>query len=416
MSYSLRKRIVKEIDELSGRISLSANENVLSPFAQQLLGSDYYARYLLGRPEERGEDPATSFGSLILANLPALTTLELLAHRKMQLMLSSQYIETRYLSGVHAIFSTILALSDVGSLIMSLPSIAGGHFATLNICNLLSRKHAFIPWSIKNQQIDFVALKQLLLGDSARLFILDSGAPLFPLDIAMLRESISLESIIVYDASHTLGLISGSVWRSPLDEGADILQGNTHKSFPGPQKAVLATNRRDLFEQINYTLSNALVSSQHSNVSAALFWSILEMSVYSEAYADKMIYTSQVFAETLIEHGCHLVSVRGSFTQSHILLIKFSSPHLAMQSVSSLIGFGIPCNYRHVMGHPCIRVGVQEITRRGISESNTKILAKVAASIITGQNTPDDSKLFSDIIPSLQEIIFSLETFEVEND
>ena len=416
MSYSLDKRIDKEIDGLSVRISLSANENVLSPFAQRLLGSGYSARYLLGRPEERGDDPFTSFDSLILANLPALTSLELLAHRKAKLMLSGQYIETRFLSGVHAIISTILALSEMGDLIMSLPSIAGGHFATLNICNLLSRKHTFIPWSIKNQQIDIAALKQLLLGDSPKLIILDSGAPLFPLDIAMVRESISLETIIVYDASHTLGLISGSVWRSPLDEGADILQGNTHKSFPGPQKAVLATNRRDLFEQINYTLSNALVSSQHSNVSAALFWTILEMSVHSKAYADKMIYISQVFAETLVEHGCQLVNVNRSFTQSHILLIKFSSPYLAMQSVSSLIEFGIPCNYRHVMGHPCIRVGVQEITRRGISESNTKILAKVAASIITGQNTPKYNKLFSDILPSLQEIIFSLETYEVEND
>lgn len=40
---------------------------------------------------------------------------------------------------------------------------------------------------------------------------------------------------IVYDGSHVLGLIAGEVFQDSLREGAQILLGSTHKTFPGPQ-------------------------------------------------------------------------------------------------------------------------------------------------------------------------------------
>ena len=44
----------------------------------------------------------------------------------------------------------------------------------------------------------------------------------------------------MYDGAHVLGLIAGGVFQDPLREGADIMTGSSHKTFPGPQGGFLA--------------------------------------------------------------------------------------------------------------------------------------------------------------------------------
>ena len=36
--------------------------------------------------------------------------------------------------------------------------------------------------------------------------------------------------IVVYDAAHVLGLIAGKRFQDPLREGADVMNGSTHKT------------------------------------------------------------------------------------------------------------------------------------------------------------------------------------------
>ena len=36
----------------------------------------------------------------------------------------------------------------------------------------------------------------------------------------------------MYDAAHVLGLIAGGQFQQPIAEGADLMMGSTHKSFP----------------------------------------------------------------------------------------------------------------------------------------------------------------------------------------
>ena len=40
---------------------------------------------------------------------------------------------------------------------------------------------------------------------------------------------------VMYDAAHVMGLVAGGQFQDPLREGADVMTGSSHKTFPGPQ-------------------------------------------------------------------------------------------------------------------------------------------------------------------------------------
>ena len=36
----------------------------------------------------------------------------------------------------------------------------------------------------------------------------------------------------MYDAAHVMGLVAGGQFQDPLREGADVMTGSSHKTFP----------------------------------------------------------------------------------------------------------------------------------------------------------------------------------------
>ena len=49
----------------------------------------------------------------------------------------------------------------------------------------------------------------------------------------------------MYDAAHVLGLIAGKQFQDPLKEGAEVLMGSTHKTFPGPQGGIILSQEEN---------------------------------------------------------------------------------------------------------------------------------------------------------------------------
>ena len=42
-----------------------------------------------------------------------------------------------------------------------------------------------------------------------------------------------------------LGLIAGGQFQQPLKEGADVMMGSTHKTFPGPQGGIILSHKEN---------------------------------------------------------------------------------------------------------------------------------------------------------------------------
>ena len=152
----------------------------------------------------------------------------------------------------------LLALSKPGDIVWCLPKRCGGHFSTTELLKSMGRVPVEMPWNRHKKTIDLSALK---LWELPQLVLFDLADPIQPLPVAEIRNITGNKVTIVYDASHVLGLIAGGHFQLPFEEGADCIIGSTHKTFPGPQKAILLFKTKSLGEQTSDRITSHLISS-----------------------------------------------------------------------------------------------------------------------------------------------------------
>ena len=69
---------------------------------------------------------------------------------------------------------------------------------------------------------------------------------LFPTPLGELAMQLTkLEPTVMYDAAHVMGLVAGGQFQDPLREGADVMTGSSHKTFPGPQGGFVLSDSED---------------------------------------------------------------------------------------------------------------------------------------------------------------------------
>lgn len=392
-------------------VSLTANENILSVTANSLARSSYYSRYILGNFTEHTE-LSVRFGDLVLRQYPALCMLREHAQAAAKAMFNCKFVELRPLSGVHALLTTLLSLSEIDDLVISFDPKDAGHFATGNMTRQLGRRHQFIPWDRRAHDFDWPTLDELIASQSPKIIYFDSGAPIHPLSLGQFVDLVRRHderAVIVYDASHTLGLIGGGQFQQPMLEGADIIQGNTHKSFPGPQKAIICGNNEKIAKQIQKVLDETLVSSQHTGDTAALCWSLLEHKYYGEEYAAKLVSVARALQVGLEQHGIATLKPKGSLSDSHIVLMQFENLNDADHACRRLIESGITCNSRPVWGTPSVRVGVQEFVRRGGTEEHIERVARLISRIVTDKFGYQDEMVLRELVKKLRVAKYELQ-------
>ncbi len=361
-------KLTKEEQRSFETLHLTANENILSSTALQLITGPLYGRYHLGNGNKREfKRFGAEFLGLIFKSLPAVYELESQAQRATQQLFNAEYADLRTLSGVHAIISTIAALTKPGDLVYCLTPSEGGHFATTSIIQRLGRNCGYLPWDNARSDFDLDRIAVLFKQQAPDCIYLDHSNALFPLNLSKLRECAGSDVTIVYDGSHPLGLIAGGTFRNPLDDGCDVLQGNTHKSFPGPQKGIILTRSSTVWEKLTNTI-DTFVSNQHSGDTLALYVTMLEMEEFGRKYAQRTVRNAQVLAESLKQYGFDVFGRDGTATESHQLLIQGYSGDQHVRAAMRLLECGISVNAKVTLGRKVIRLGVQEATRLGMTE------------------------------------------------
>ena len=93
----------------------------------------------------------------------------------------------------------------------------------------------------------------------------------------------------MYDGAHVLGLIAGGEFQDPLREGADVMTGSSHKTFPGPQGGFVLSNSEDelLQKKLNNAIFPGVCSSYHLHHVAGKVVAMAEF----EAYGKPVSYT-----------------------------------------------------------------------------------------------------------------------------
>jgi glycine/serine hydroxymethyltransferase len=386
----------------SSVLHLTAYENQLSKLAQSFLQSNLSFRQHEGTFEDRhpcgtslDDDSADVIrhGSFIFMGLPGVYALEREATDAAQSLFHAALSDFRPTSGLHAMVSTIAAATKPGHVIYTIDPINGGHSASRTLITQLGRQSKYIPWCDKTKSIDLDAFEKIIRTLPPNAIYFEHGTPLFPLPLRKVRKLVGPDVTIVYDASHTLGLIAGGQFQDPLREGCDILQGNTHKTFPGPQKALVNFKDWKNGVKIAQLFSNGFISSQHTHHSIALYITVLEMKAFAKAYGEEMLKNAAALAGQLSKCGFSLASNGNEFTKSHQILIRGKKGNAdcnLYDECRRLFACGISTNARIAFSEPVIRIGVQEVTRRGMKICEMEKIARFFKRALIDNENVDD--------------------------
>jgi fluorothreonine transaldolase len=383
------KDLLQEEEAISENVlHLTANETVMSPFATSVLTGPLYNRYLLEHIDMR-EDSPSRVGNFLFRGLDRINQIERSALEVCWEMFGGRYAEFRCLSGLHAMQTTMASLTKPGDKIMRFSTKDGGHFATQHLIKLFGRESCLYAFNRKTYQVDLEGTREVFNAEKPKLLYIDAMNYMFPVPLRELKEIVG-DVPIVFDASHTLGLIAGGQFQNPLKEGADILQANTHKTFFGPQKGIIISNSRELMEKINYNLSLGLVSSQHTNTSISLFIALHEMLAYGKEYAAKIVDNARYFAEQLHKRGFKMLAADQGFTRNHQFFIELTEMGPGPLLYERLLRANIVVNrsipFEHV---DALRVGVQEVTRHGYERADFDQIADWFAAVLLEKQDPE---------------------------
>ena len=364
-------------------LHLTANENQMSQTARRFLSSKLSERYFFGGGNAEEIVDMHPFLGLGLRNVETLVEMAKLAACG---MLHASEVNLSCLSGVHAMMCAILSTTEPGDVVMTVHHDHGGHFATKGIIQRVGRKHIFASYDLTTLKFDAMKIAQDFHAAKAKAFYMDVSYYLNPHNLKEIRSALGEEAIIIFDASHTMGLIMGGEFQQPLLEGADVICANTHKTLPGPQKGMIAFRKPELAKTANEIINSCLFSSPHTHHMIALATTILEMQVFGSQYAQQIIANSNALAAEFEKLGYEVRKANtGRYSENHQVHVFIDSLGDRVSLYANLLGNGISTNFDSPLGDRLfIRLGTQEITRRGMRESEMQYIAQLLDQALKG--------------------------------
>ncbi|HEY6736670.1 MAG TPA: hypothetical protein VI322_03045 [Candidatus Saccharimonadia bacterium] len=375
-------------------LHLTSNEPLVSKTARTFVNSPLADRYFLGGGDADGIIYSGSFTTL---GLPGVAKLVAAAEAAAQDMLNAAIVNLNCLSGVHAMMCALLSTTEPGDTVMTVHHDHGGHFATQGIVERIGRRHVSTEYDFESSSFQAEALAKIFHDVKAKALYLDVSYYLNPHNIRELRAALGEAAVIIYDASHTMGLIMGGQFQSPLAEGVDLICANTHKTLPGPQKGMIAFRDGELGRRANGIINACLYSSPHTAGVIALAVTILEMQEFGHDYARQIVANSNALGAELEQLG-HKVfrGNTGRYSENHQvhLSVASNSKTLYPQFFRNRINVNFD-NPGILQRGEFIRLGTQEITRRGMKEPEMKQIAAFLGASLRGEACAEEVTAFA---------------------
>ena len=381
------KKLLGKIEQEETRnrefLHLTANETQMSETARKFLGSKISERYYMGA----GVDGKVDLGPFTAIGLPGVADLVTAAEEAVKDMLGAKVVNLNCLSGVHAMMCAILSSTEPGDVVMSVHHDHGGHFATKRILERVGRKQIFASYNLETLSFDVEKIRSDFKTSGAKAFYMDVSYYLNPHNLREIRQALGEEAIIIFDASHTMGLIMGQQFQSPLREGANVICANTHKTLPGPQKGMIAFRDKDFGDKANSIINGCLFSSPHTHHLIALATTLLELKEFGQEYAKQVISNSNSLGYQLANRGYSIRKANtGRWSENHQVHLLTENVGDYKKLYPQLFDNNIAVNFDNLLkGGMFIRIGTQEITRRGMKENEMMEIADLIDCSLQGQ-------------------------------
>ena len=398
-------------------INLIASEGLKSPAVKEMLRAsmDLESRYAEGENDLSGHVKKRYY-----QGQRYITLIEDRATDLMKSLFKCSWADVRLVSGTHANLAAFkgLSMATKNNKMVVTPLSCGAHIShdytglAGMVLGLVNIDHAY---DAEEMTIDPDRSASIIRAAKPGIITFGGSLFLFPHPVKELRDvADEVGAYIVYDAAHVLGLIAGGIFQDPLREGADFITSSTHKTFPGPQGGVILGDLKDertekAIEKIQYAIFPLSTSNTHLARLPALGIAALEMHIFGEDLARQTVRNAKTAGQYLYEKGLKVLGESKGFTESHQLAIdvrefgggKPVSERLEEANIilnRNILPYDDQSNRENPSG---LRVGFQDVTRRGFKEGDIKHLCDLMLQVIKGEREPRDVR--GDVLALLKE-------------
>ncbi|DAC20842.1 MAG TPA: aminotransferase class I/II-fold pyridoxal phosphate-dependent enzyme [Candidatus Poseidoniales archaeon] len=378
-------------------LGMIASENIVSPAVRNIVSSDLHGRYAEGLPGKRYYQGCDDFD-----------TIEALGIDLAQKVFGANFANIQSTSGTVSNIGALKALAKPGDAITAVSTADGGHIshARMGAVGLRDLNLTTYPWNEERMEPDIDAACKTIREVKPKVALFGQSVFLFPTPLEeMAAAAKEVGASVMYDGAHVLGLIAGGQFQDPLREGADLMTGSSHKTFPGPQGGFLLSSSED--ETFQRRLNNAMFpgvcSSYHLHHVAGKVMALAEFMEYGEAYARDTVSNAQAFAEALASEGFDVLAESRGYTASHQVLTRHGDldSGAGARAAQRLEEAGIITNMNMLPGDTKalspsgLRLGVQELTRVGFTNDDMKDVARFYARVLL--NEEDTKRVRQDV-------------------
>ena len=392
-------KTVMDAVKSSGRLyrdglGMIASENIVSPMVQDIVSSDLHGRYAEGLPGKRYYQGCDDFD-----------TIESLGIRLAKSVFNASFANIQSVSGTVSNIGALKALAKPGDAITAVSTADGGHIshARMGAVGLRDLNLTTYPWDEERMEPDIDGACALIREVQPEVSLIGQSVFLFPTPLREIADAAhEVGSTVMYDGAHVLGLIAGGVFQDPLREGADVMTGSSHKTFPGPQGGFLLSSSEDpkFQRKLNTAVFPGVCSSYHLHHVAGKVVALAEFEEYGEAYAADIVRNSQAFASALAAEGFDVLAESRGYTASHQVLTRHGTTDsgAGAKAAQLLEDAGIITNMNMLPGDTKamtpsgLRLGVQELTRVGMGVLEMQEVAQLYARVLLHSEEPSNVK------------------------
>jgi glycine hydroxymethyltransferase len=387
---AVRDAVKRHSARFERAIPLIASENLLSPYAKELLISDFHSRYAEGLPGERyyeGNEQVDEVENLCLD----------LARR----LFRCSFADVRPISGTVANLAVLKAFADPGDLVGTSRLADGAHISSAGFgaFGLRGVKPVYYAWDPERMTVDVPRTREILRAVRPKLCLFGLSLFLFPMPLDELRPT--LEDIGArgwYDAAHVLGLIAGGEFQDPLHEGCEVISASTHKTLPGPQHGILLAEPKDpeVAKRLQSGAFPGVTSNHHLHTMAALAVSLAEHLEFGRDYARQTIQNARALGQALHERGFDVLAPDLGFTRSHTIAVRVTREGGGADVSKRLAAAGVITNKNLLPGDRSpknpegVRLGTPEVTRVGMKEREMVRIAELFDGLLHQGRSPHE--------------------------
>ncbi len=386
LAGAIREELVRQQDQ----IELIASENIVSRAVLEAQGSVLTNKYAEGYPGRR-----------YYGGCEHVDQAETLAIERACQLFDCDFANVQPHSGAQANQAVFLALLQPGDTFLGMSLDHGGHLTHGAKPNLSGKWFHPVSYGVRqdDQLIDYDALATLADEHKPKLIIAGGSAYPRVIDFARMRAiADSVGAYLMVDMAHFAGLVAGKAHPNPV-EWAHVVTTTTHKTLRGPRGGMILSRDKDLGKKINSAVFPGLQGGPLMHVIAAKAVAFGEaLRPDFQGYSQAVIDNAKALAETLVDHGLHIVS---GGTDTHLVLADLRAKSVTGKNAEkALERAGITCNKNAVpfdtekpFVTSGIRLGTPAGTTRGFGQDEFRQVGKMIATVldVLSQNPEGDT-------------------------